>query len=88
MSTLYLPVVRERLAAFHHTRHKKLTCFQINKQEGFFSVINIQRVAASLAAFIVREGARTLVRSEAFDFLLIGFKTRRHTAAVMASICT
>lgn len=41
--TLSLPVVRERLAAFHRTRHKKLTCFQINKQEGFFSEINIHR---------------------------------------------
>lgn len=44
-------------------------------------------MADSLAAFIVREGARTLVRFESFDFLLSGLKMCRRTAAAMATIC-
>lgn len=50
-------------------------------------MINIQLVAASLPAFIVREGAGPSVRFEAFDFLLSEAGTRRHAAAVMASTC-
>lgn len=50
-------------------------------------MINVQLVAASLPAFIVREVGRPLLRFKAFDFLLIGVKTCRHAAAVMASTC-
>lgn len=65
-----------------------LTCFQRRRQEDLLSVINIQLVAASPVAFIVREGARTLMRFEAFDFLLSGFKMRRHAAALTPSVRT
>lgn len=44
-------------------------------------------MAASLPAFIVGEGARLLVRFEAFDFLLGGERKRHHAAVVMASTC-
>lgn len=50
-------------------------------------MINIQLVEARLPVFIVREGARPLVRFKAFDFLLSGVKTCHHAAAVMASTC-
>ncbi len=50
-------------------------------------MINIQPVAACLAAFIVRDAARTLVRFEAFDFLLSGVKTHCRAAAVTVSVC-
>lgn len=36
--------------------------------------------------FIVRNGARSLVRFEGFDFLLGGVKTHHRTAVVMASV--
>lgn len=65
-----------------------LTCFQRRRREDLLSVINIQLVAASPGAVIVREGARTLMRFEAFDFLLSGFKMRHHAAALTAQVRT